>query len=85
MKSHCMTTKLTLSIDSDIIKKAKRISHKRGVSISRMVEQFLQNIPDNNAVAGSSVKKLRGIGGSPKAGLNWKKVKAEKLGKKYGV
>ena len=37
-----MTTKLTLSINKEVIKNAKLFSKKNGVSISRMVENFLK-------------------------------------------
>lgn len=37
-----MTTKLTLSIDEEVIKNAKQFSQKNGISISRMVENFLK-------------------------------------------
>lgn len=38
-----MQTKLTLRIDEKVIEKAKRISRKRGKSISKMVSDFIQN------------------------------------------
>jgi hypothetical protein len=39
-----MTRKLTLSINEKTIQKAKRISRRRGKSISKMVEEYLNNI-----------------------------------------
>jgi hypothetical protein len=39
-----MNAKLTLSIDQSVIKKAKRFSKKRGKSLSRMVEDYFQQI-----------------------------------------
>jgi predicted HicB family RNase H-like nuclease len=36
-----MTAKLTLSIDSKIIEKAKKYAKKEGKSLSSMVEDFL--------------------------------------------
>lgn len=42
-----MTTKLTLSINREVIKNAKQLSQKNGISISQMVENFLkQSIKD---------------------------------------
>jgi hypothetical protein len=43
-----MTTKLTLSIDTATIEKAKRISAKRRKSISKMVEEYLNSLPEKN-------------------------------------
>ena len=39
-----MTRKLTLSINEKTILKARRISRRRGKSISRMVEEYLNSI-----------------------------------------
>lgn len=39
-----MITKLTLSIDDKIVKKAKEYSRKTGRSLSKMIENYLQSI-----------------------------------------
>jgi len=39
-----MATKLTLSIEEEVIKKAKLVSSRRGKSISKMVEDFLGSL-----------------------------------------
>lgn len=39
-----MTTKLTLSIKEETVERAKRISRKRGKSISKMFEEYFDNI-----------------------------------------
>jgi hypothetical protein len=39
-----MVTKLTLSIEEEVIKKAKLVSSRRGKSISKMVEDFLGSL-----------------------------------------
>ena len=39
-----MTRKLTLSINEKTVLKARRISRRRGKSISRMVEEYLNSI-----------------------------------------
>jgi hypothetical protein len=41
-----MTTKLTLSIDEDVIKKAKQISRRKGKSLSKMIEDYFKNISE---------------------------------------
>ena len=38
-----MTTKLTLSISASVIKEAKVLASKQNISISKMVEAFLEN------------------------------------------
>ncbi|HXL55754.1 MAG TPA: DUF6364 family protein [Chitinophagaceae bacterium] len=82
-----MTTKLTLSINEKTIEKAKRISRKRGKSISRMVEEYLDSISEREEKKESAVDKIRKImkGKITAPQLNWKKVKEEHISKKYGI
>jgi len=46
-----MTTKLTLSIEENTIKKAKILSLKRGKSISKIVEEYLNSITDKEVLS----------------------------------
>ncbi|MHB8845007.1 MAG: DUF6364 family protein [Nitrospirota bacterium] len=41
-----MTTKLTLRLDSTVIQKAKKAASKKGVSLSRMVEDYFKALAD---------------------------------------
>ena len=43
-----MTTKLTLSIDEEKVKKIKFISKKRGRSVSKLIEEFIDDIDKND-------------------------------------
>ncbi|MHB1686564.1 MAG: DUF6364 family protein [Ignavibacteriaceae bacterium] len=60
-----MYTKLTLRMDKKIIDKAKRISHKKGKSISQIVSEYLlkEEISEINEDYEETplVKKLKGI------------------------
>jgi hypothetical protein len=82
-----MTVKLTLSINEKTIEKAKRISRKRGKSISKMVEEFLDSINEKDDRKESPVDKIRKIMKDKitDSQLDWKKVKEERISKKYGV
>ncbi len=42
-----MKTKLTLNIDDKIIARAKRVSAKKKVSLSSVVEQYLEGFSEN--------------------------------------
>ncbi len=42
-----MTTKLTLTVDKTIIDKAKKYAKGTGRSLSKFIEEYLQNITDN--------------------------------------
>lgn len=41
-----MTTKLTLRLDDAVIRKAKKTASKKGVSLSRMVEDYFKALVD---------------------------------------
>jgi hypothetical protein len=83
-----MTAKLTLSIDSKIIEKAKKYAKKEGKSLSSMVEDFLafsvKDTPNNKSEYLETVEKLAG---SLKMKLpkdfDIKKDKQNRLVKKY--
>ena len=46
-----MTRKLTLSISEETVLKARRISRRRGKSISRMVEEYLNSVVEKEAIS----------------------------------
>jgi hypothetical protein len=55
-------TKLTLSIDEDVIRHAKRFTRRHGTSISKLVSQFLASLgEEGQRGAGSVVSRLRGV------------------------
>ncbi len=80
-----MSTKLTLSLDSKVIESAKRLSKKRGESLSKMVENYLIKIskPIKRNDTKSSVLELRGMGGSVPKDFDYKKEIADYLMEKY--
>ena len=81
-----MTQKLTLSIDEKTVLKARRISRKRGKSISRMVEEYLNSITEKENQKESAVKKTSGVlKDRIPASVDWKKTKVAYLGKKHGI
>ncbi len=43
-----MDTKLTLKLKQDIIEKAKRYARHRNTSLSRLIENYLHKITDDN-------------------------------------
>ncbi len=81
-----MTTKLTLSIEEHTIEKAKILSLRRGKSISKMVEEYLNSITDKEENKESAVEKLSGsLKNKIPANIEWKKTKADYLKKKHGL
>jgi hypothetical protein len=51
-----MLTKLTLTIDQEIVEKAKIFAHEKNKSISRMVEEYLSNIASGSGTFSYSQK-----------------------------
>ncbi|HRA01466.1 MAG TPA: DUF6364 family protein, partial [Thermoflexales bacterium] len=45
-----MQTKLTLTIEKDVIKKAKAYARKKDKSVSRIVEDYLRNVSQEKLV-----------------------------------
>ena len=79
-----MTTKLTLSIDVQTIKKAKLISAKKGTSISKLVEEYLNTLSIIDENKKSVVKELSGLlKNKTGAKQEWKEVKTQYLKTKY--
>ena len=56
-----MTRKLTLSINEKTILKARRISRRRGKSISRMVEEYLNSIVEKENKPESAMDQINKI------------------------
>ena len=81
-----MTVKLTLSVNEDIVKKAKEIAKTNGKSISKMVEDFFLGIPLASSTdtyrIHPEVRKLRGIIKNDD-GKNYKDIIAAEILKKH--
>ena len=59
-----MNTKLTLRMDEEIVRKAKKEAKRRGKSVSRMVAEFIESIgsrPDSGKVLPPTTASLVGI------------------------
>jgi hypothetical protein len=56
-------SKLTLSVDEKVVKRAKRFAEKRGTSVSRLVEQYLDLLarPPETEDDTPVLRQLRGI------------------------
>lgn len=57
-------TKLTLSVDEEVVRRAKRYAQSRGTSVSRLVEKYLDLVTRKNekdSVETPSLRQLRGI------------------------
>ena len=78
-----MTTKLTLSIDEEKVKKIKRFSKEKGVSISKIVEEHIDHITSKTPGEKLDIMKIKGAFGKVPKGFDWKKVKTDHLLKKY--
>jgi ethanolamine utilization protein EutQ (cupin superfamily) len=82
-----MTTKLTLSIDEEIVKKAKRVSQIRGKSVSKIIEEFISSLPEKDEAEETAVDKIKKImkGKITNPNVDWKQAKEEHLTNKYGI
>jgi hypothetical protein len=82
-----MTTKLTLTVDAEVVQSAKKYAGKKGISVSRMVENYLKaatSIMNHEEKSISPrIKRMMGSLKGPKSG-DYKKELSKALAKKYG-
>jgi hypothetical protein len=81
-----MTTKLTLTIEQDVIKIAKIYAQRKGRSLSELVESYLKTLSSkhiDDKEMSPRAKKLRGSFKLPKD-FDYKKALSEEINKKYG-
>ncbi len=84
-----MNTKLTLTIEKEIIDIAKEYAKEKGQSLSEMVENYFKFLTvDRRKVKGNrlspNVRKLRGII-KTEDNFDHKQTLSEELSKKYGI
>ena len=80
-----MTTKLTLTIDDNVISSAKKYAQRKGKSLSHLVENYLKSIGTKDTgtyVISPKVSKLRGIIKLPND-FDYKTELSNALSKKY--
>ena len=84
-----MNTKLTLTIEKEVIEIAKEYAKEKGQSLSEMVENYFKILTSkkrkvNKKQLSPKVRKLRGII-KTESNINYKEILTEELSKKYGV
>lgn len=84
-----MSTKLTLTIEKEVIEIAKDYAKKKGQSLSEMVENYfkfvtVKRMKVKEKQLSTKVRKLRGIIKTDEP-LDYKQILTEELSKKYGV
>ena len=78
-----MTTKLTLRIDEEKVKRIKQYSKEKGISISKIVEEHIDKITSKNSNPKLDIMKIKGAFGKVPKDFDWKKIKTNYLLKKY--
>jgi hypothetical protein len=84
-----MNTKLTLTIEKEVIEIAKEYAKERGQSLSEMVENYFKFVTTKRVKLkekqlSPKVKKLRGII-KLEDNTDYKQILSEEIAKKYGV
>jgi hypothetical protein len=80
-----MTTKLTLTVEKDVIERAKAYAQKTGRSLSELIESHLESLIQEKKEEGKLSPRLKKIVGSVKLpkGFDEKKELRKVLEKKY--
>ncbi|WP_158859123.1 DUF6364 family protein [Lunatibacter salilacus] len=84
-----MNTKLTLTIEKEVIEIAKKYAKEKGQSLSELVENYFkfvtaERVKVSEKQLSPKVRKLRGII-KANDNLDYKQILTEELSKKYGV
>lgn len=84
-----MSTKLTLTLEKEVIEIAKDYAKEKGQSLSEMVENYfkfvtVKRMKVKEKQLSTKVRKLRGIIKTDEP-LDYKQILTEELSKKYGV
>jgi hypothetical protein len=81
-----MTTKLTLTVEKEIIEKAKKYSAQTGRSLSKMIESYLESVVNNSSnketTLSPKIKKLKGVVKLP-ADFDYKKETEKSVKQKF--
>lgn len=83
-----MNTKLTLTIEQEIIKRAKEYAKNQNRSLSDIIENYLKILTkeeqkEKDEKLNPIVKSLKGSFKMPKADMDYKKELRDRLEKKY--
>jgi predicted CopG family antitoxin len=80
-----MTVKINLTIDEEVIKRAKSYAKKTNTSVSKMVQEFLdKNTGNKKSNEKNFVEKYAGTLKGKLSDKDVEKIKAEKIKEKYG-
>lgn len=84
-----MNTKLTLTIEKEVIENAKKYASKTGQSLSDLVENYFKLLTGNKRMTKPTqlsprVRKLRGVL-KVDGPLDYKEILTQELSKKYGT
>ncbi len=80
-----MKTKLTLTIEKNIVEEAKRYSKKNRKSLSSLIEEFLQQLSYKSKAQPSVVEATKGVLKSTYKGKTDKEIRGEIYQEKYGI
>lgn len=79
-----MQSKLTLSMNSKVIETAKKYAEKKGVSLSKLVEEYFSKITAQKITkTAKSVMELRGILGPVPPDFDFKKAVRDHVYEKH--
>lgn len=79
--------KLTLTVENQVILRAKKVANEKKLSLSKIIEQFLLNdfLKTDNKTPISLAEKLNGIAKSNFGNKSDKEIKAMLLKEKHGI
>jgi hypothetical protein len=86
VKVLCMTVKLNLTINEEVVKRTKKYAAKKNLSVSKIVEDYLDKISkDENEKSLNFVEKWGGVLTGKLSDKQIEKIKKEHFKTKYGI
>ena len=81
-----MTTKLTLTIEQEVIKTAKSYAQEKGRSLSELIENYLKTLVSNDKNIDDLSPRVKRLVGSVKLPIDfdYKKTLEQEISKKHG-
>ncbi|MBC8034051.1 MAG: hypothetical protein H7Y03_07905 [Chitinophagaceae bacterium] len=82
-----MTTKLTLSVEQEVIESAKKYAHLKGRSLSELVESYLKALTSQQLMKKNFSPRTKRLVGSVKLeqGYDYKQMLEEEINRKHGL
>jgi hypothetical protein len=83
VEAHIMSSKLTLNMDEAVVEKAKRYARSRRMSLSKVIQQYLQFITESEATPTEITDRVARLTDTLETSVSDDELKFQHLSEKY--